>query len=90
MSLGKDHREEERFSIKGGSISTGDISSWRIPVGQKEAEARRLETEGLVAQAAKADSVRLADRDAVRGRSLVYLVLLIAVVAVIVLATVLL
>ena len=68
---------------------SGDISSWRIPVAQKETEAKKLETEGLVAQAAKADSVRLAGREAATSRSLVYVVLIVAVVAVIVLALVL-
>jgi hypothetical protein len=70
-------------------MSSGDLSSWRIPVGLKEAEAGKLEVQGMAAQAAKTGPFRPASRKAATGRSLVYLILLIAVVAVIVLALVL-
>jgi len=68
-------------------MSTPD-SSWRVSFGPREADAKKVEAERLGFQAAKAESIRMEGRDIGTSKSLVYLVLLVAVIAVIVLAIV--
>ncbi|MEM0343169.1 MAG: hypothetical protein QXU73_02805 [Thermoplasmata archaeon] len=67
-------------------MSGGDITSWRIPSAVREAEVKKLEAEGKVAEAWKSKHVTLEDRGGFEGKSFLYLILLLVVVGVIVMA----
>lgn len=70
-------------------MSSPDISGWRIPVGQKEAEASRLEVkhlEQLGVQAAHTESLRLSGTEKGRFRTVTYVAIAAVVVVVVILA----
>jgi hypothetical protein len=60
-----------------------------MPFGPREADAKKAEAERLGSLAAKYESVRIAGKTTGTSKSLVYLVLLSAAVAVVILAIVL-
>jgi len=63
-------------------MSTPD-SSWRTPVAQREADAKKLDAGRLGSQAAKAESVRMAGSgNGLMGKNLANILMILTVIAV--------